>query len=286
MSQIQIAHIHAPIMPPSELRDLFSEAQDFYEAIFVDDNGYEDIDRFIEASDQKIKKLAQEFVDFAEQDSASEDWSNNIVKAERERHDRHLSQYTNILILYREALKAASKDGLTGLFNKKSFRCHLEKQLSILQEKDNSTHTRRKDNFDTNKTGAVLFIDLDKFKPINDTYGHGVGDEVLQLVAKTLKQVRPNDVVGRVGGDEFVILLNNVTSEEAQIAKNRIDEELNKLTLEIDHEGQKETISIHGSVGMAILEAGMTAEQVEEIADKDMYATKQAKGVERKPAMP
>ena len=83
---------------------------------------------------------------------------------------------------------AVSHDGLTGLANRSAFTAHLEDDTS-------------------DELTAVLFLDLDDFKPVNDTYGHALGDRVLALVATRLRHaVRPTDVVARLGGDEFAVL--------------------------------------------------------------------------------
>ncbi|HPF78025.1 MAG TPA: GGDEF domain-containing protein [Alphaproteobacteria bacterium] len=264
-------HKHAPILPPPELDELLPHAQVFMNAVFSTEDGQADINRLLDIYNGDITKLAWELTHCAEE---GEDYQ-----------DRHVHNYECLIKLTQYFAGLSGKDGLTGLFNKTSFKDFLQDKLENLQRRAATTYSRRGGDPDKNKTGAVLFIDLDKFKPINDTYGHGVGDDVLKLVAHTLKDVRPNDVVARIGGDEFVILLNETTAEEASLIKRRVDEALNTLALEVEYEGDKVLVEIHGSVGMSILKAGMSADEVEEAADKDMYLTKQAKGAERKPAM-
>ena len=67
---------------------------------------------------------------------------------------------------------------------------------------------------------AFLILDIDKFKNVNDTYGHAVGDKVLQRVGEFLKnQFRDNDIIGREGGDEFVILMKQVSSRDAALSR-------------------------------------------------------------------
>jgi diguanylate cyclase (GGDEF)-like protein len=104
----------------------------------------------------------------------------------------------------------ASHDELTQLPNRKLFLQHLQKLL----------HT----NLDTPAPFAVLLLDCDRFKLINDSFGHWVGDELLKVVAAILKDcVRPSDVIARFGGDEFTILLSNINGvEDAIVVSERI----------------------------------------------------------------
>jgi diguanylate cyclase (GGDEF)-like protein len=109
-------------------------------------------------------------------------------------------------------LHAAQHDALTGLPN----RALVYEVGSMLVSAAQRGHTRV----------AVLFFDLDRFKPINDTYGHETGDKMLQEVARRLRaSVRAGDLVGRIGGDEFVAILTNVGSEQdlARSATNILD---------------------------------------------------------------
>ena len=123
---------------------------------------------------------------------------------------------------------------------------------------------------------ALLFIDLDKFKPVNDTWGHAVGDQLLQAVARRLTgRLRDADTVGRIGGDEFVILLNEVGEEDdaAQVA----DELRLSLAQPFDLAGL--TLSISASIGIALFpDHGQDAIELAHHADDAMYQAKQAGG--------
>lgn len=95
---------------------------------------------------------------------------------------------------------------------------------------------------------CFLYIDLDRFKAINDTYGHDVGDKVLCKVAESLSQhMRTEDAVGRLGGDEFVAMALFNSNEKINQRVNTLEQQLNQLTIE--HQGH--TISIYASVGQA-----------------------------------
>ena len=95
----------------------------------------------------------------------------------------------------------ATKDMLTGILNRFAFEDELNRLIS------NSQRTRVK--------FALLFLDLDRFKEVNDTYGHDVGDKLLQEVAKrVLPNIRVEDVFARIGGDEFILLFTNITKEK------------------------------------------------------------------------
>jgi diguanylate cyclase (GGDEF)-like protein/PAS domain S-box-containing protein len=119
---------------------------------------------------------------------------------------------------------------------------------------------------------ALLFVDLDKFKQINDTKGHAFGDQVLIKVADILKhKTRKSDTVARFGGDEFILLLEDIHSREE--ALNMME----TLTTELDTECtiNDEKLKISSSIGVAIYpDEGSTIEQLISIADKAMYARK------------
>ena len=122
---------------------------------------------------------------------------------------------------------------------------------------------------------ALLFIDLDGFKPVNDTYGHSIGDLVLEQVGQRLKAMsRGKDVVARVGGDEFLLLLTNVQAEEAvaQVASRLIQ----GLSHPYAVEGREVMISC--SVGIAMYPDGCSHAKLIARADAAMYASKRAGG--------
>jgi diguanylate cyclase (GGDEF)-like protein/PAS domain S-box-containing protein len=122
--------------------------------------------------------------------------------------------------LEQQLRRAALYDPLTNLPNRTHVTDRLERLLSRRQHDGNGL--------------AVLYVDLDGFKPINDQYGHAAGDEVLVTVSRRLERaVRPGDLVGRLGGDEFAIALDGVDSDAAQLVADRIQRHLGEV-LEVD----------------------------------------------------
>lgn len=162
-----------------------------------------------------------------------------------------------------EAQQSALQDALTGLPNRLSFEQGLDHGLS--QAKRHGWGL------------AVLFIDIDKFKSINDSYGHDLGDQVLLMVANRLKSfVRDEDIVSRWGGDEFVCLLLEVKQEAdvTQLAEKMI----NRVAEAFEFQGT--VLSIRASIGIAIYPAdGDTSEILFKNADIAMY---KAKGTEQR----
>jgi diguanylate cyclase (GGDEF)-like protein/PAS domain S-box-containing protein len=118
---------------------------------------------------------------------------------------------------------------------------------------------------------TLLYVDLDRFKPVNDLFGHGTGDEVLRRVADRLRAtVSPSDVVARVGGDEFVVLAVGVTEPAAAtLLATRIRDRLREPYLLPTGE-----VVIGASVGAAIATPGVTAETLLHAADDAMYQAK------------
>lgn len=155
----------------------------------------------------------------------------------------------------------ANTDALTGLFNKRYF----EKMMEIRDE--------------NKKPYALFYMDLDLFKPVNDTYGHEMGDKVLKEVAKRLlKCIRSNDYAFRIGGDEFMLILNG--NLDAQLCEKRI-ERIKKLIGE-PYEFDGHTIKIGISCGSAVYpDDADCAADIQKIADKRMYEDKKINHAQR-----
>lgn len=120
---------------------------------------------------------------------------------------------------------------------------------------------------------AVLFVDLDHFKAINDTYGHEAGDFVLKQVAETLQRtVRQSDVTGRVGGEEFSIFLPNTDLEGALKLAEALRSAIEKLAPCFDNQ----PLSVSASIGVACNDhAGQLMSEIQRVADQAMYRAKQ-----------
>ena len=153
------------------------------------------------------------------------------------------------------------EDPLTGLLNRRGFERALERALAYVRR--------------YNATAALVYLDLDRFKPINDRHGHAAGDWVLGRVARLVgAHVRASDVVGRIGGDELVVLLWNVKAEQAA-EKARTFETL------IETEAfawQGKTFALGLSAGATMLSADDTVVSAVARADAAMYARKRERG--------
>ncbi len=165
------------------------------------------------------------------------------------------------LHLTQEKLKElANKDQLTNLYNRRYFYDVVEKIISIAKREKTSV--------------TVLMIDIDKFKNVNDTYGHGNGDEVIKSLATLLMEhTRESDIVARIGGEEFVVLLPNTTKESALKFANKLRLLTQELVISTqDGYSIKFTISI--GVNSVDLENEKTIEQALIRADKALYKAK------------
>ena len=154
----------------------------------------------------------------------------------------------------------ATHDDLTGLVNRRFFLESVEQAL------------RRAERFV--EAAGVLYIDLDGFKAVNDRAGHGVGDRVLTSMASRLRQsVRAADVVGRIGGDEFAVLIERLASpDDARVVARRIQDTLNGSV-----EVAGETWPLAASVGLAVAKNGHeSATELLARADEDMYLVKRS----------
>ena len=180
---------------------------------------------------------------------------------ERKAAEHKLRQQTEELQkLHAELKELASHDGLTGLYNWRAFYEHAEQMLK--------TAHRRQEN------ATLLMLDLDHFKQINDRFGHPEGDRVLQAVASTLRTTaRENDIVGRHGGEEFVVAMTGLTEAEGLLAADRLREAVAAI------ENMKTPITI--SIGVATLaprtgklNASRALTELLDQADQALYSAK------------
>lgn len=168
-----------------------------------------------------------------------------------------ISDLQHEFVLKQHLLESARKDPLTKLYNRRAFMAYLQQ-------------------FSTGKRGekpfVLAFIDIDHFKQVNDTYGHIVGDRVLQAVsARLLNNLREVDIVARYGGEEFVVLLPDCSKENALSAIDRLRERIAQQPICIDNQ----QIPVTFSAGLAVSSEFVT-EQLLKGADDALYEAKQA----------
>lgn len=162
---------------------------------------------------------------------------------------------------YNERLQEmASHDPLTQVLNARAYYAACEQQIAQSQR--------------SQQPFSVLFVDLDHFKAINDTHGHAAGDEVLRVVARTLRgQLRRSDLLGRIGGEEFSILLPDTALAGAQ----QVAENLRQAVQQCRPDIGKQSLNITASIGVTAHHTGAVSMQaIQQRADQAMYAAKKA----------
>lgn len=189
--------------------------------------------------------------------------SKHKIEQHAQELEKIVEQRTHELRLTNEELtRQATHDSLTGLPNRKLFNDRLHQALMLAHR---------------GKTGmALMFVDLDRFKWANDTFGHAVGDELLKEVSRRiLGLLREGDTFARLGGDEFTVILPNVvTLDDIENVAKRI---LTELTTPFCFDDVLQPIEISGSVGIARYpEDGNTPQSLLQHADEAMYRAKQA----------
>ena len=167
----------------------------------------------------------------------------------------HIEDITERKETERRLRRQASHDPLTGLPNRR-----------LLDQRLRSAVQRERD---PDRPGAVLFCDVIGLKNINDTFGHAAGDDVLRAVAqRLLQQTRSRDTVARIGGDEFVVLAEDIDPEDAEGMRRRIVET-------VDSPVQTTGLRVSLSVGVALID-GVDSDTLLHRADMAMYATRRA----------
>ncbi len=172
-------------------------------------------------------------------------------------HVGTLHDVTDVEMAHRKLEHLASHDTLTGLPNRALLRDRLRDAVASAKKHGNSL--------------ALLFVDLDHFKVVNDSLGHHAGDQVLVAVADRLSElVRPDDVVARFGGDEFVILCAPVTSADQTV--NLADRIRQLVSGGVEIDGEQVHVSV--SVGVVMGDGSTSPEAMLRDADSAMYAAK------------
>ena len=161
-----------------------------------------------------------------------------------------------------EALeRLAQRDPLTGAYNRRAFDAEVERAVERARRYDDQV--------------AACVIDLDHFKEINDRHGHAVGDEALVRVNRGLRaRLRTTDVLGRIGGDEFAVVLTHVDETAARRVAREMADTVEQVGADLAAEGRDNRLS--ASIGTASWTEGMTAADLLQLADERMYANKRA----------
>lgn len=163
---------------------------------------------------------------------------------------------------YEQSLSMALTDSLTGVFNRRYVSAHLPR----LMER----------SWESQKPVAILMFDIDHFKAVNDTYGHGVGDEVLREVAnRTNRNLRNFDLVARYGGEEFIVVMPDTDRDAAYAVAERLRRRVGEETFAVSAQVAEITVTI--SIGVAVVDGvGDTADAILKRADDALYQAKRA----------
>jgi diguanylate cyclase (GGDEF)-like protein len=157
-----------------------------------------------------------------------------------------------------EELEAhADTDFLLDIPNRRGFERELNRSIAYIKR--------------YHASGALVVLDVDRLKPINDAFGHAAGDQVLKaIVAELTREVRSSDVIGRLGGDEFGLLLWNLSETDARAKAASLEAAVDRLTFSF----RGQTVTTGASAGMAILDSHADAGRALEQADSLMYVRK------------
>jgi len=164
----------------------------------------------------------------------------------------------------RQHTKEARTDYLTGLANRPEFERAIDRAVAAAER-----HKRRL---------ALMMIDLDNLKDINDSHGHHVGDEAIRVLAHELQRaVRASDTCGRLGGDEFGVAMPEADEREAREVGHRVRQSLEEM-----NRTSKAPVPVEFSVGIAAWKPGMDWHAMYQVADKALYADKRRRQAGRK----
>lgn len=221
------------------------------------------IKRFFEEENSRIQKSGGVF----DEKNEYETYNNKIVKVRRKLYKNAIYAFiediteqkerdTRLSTELKRTKEANARDTLTKLYNRKKVEEEVNKFIK-------SEHTHK---------GVIILIDLDNFKNVNDMYGHLKGDELLIKFAGILSNhFRDTDIISRIGGDEFIIFINNNVDEEVLI--NKMENLLEIIKKELNENFND--VNVSGSIGIAYIDDNInTFEDVYKQADEAMYSAK------------
>ncbi len=163
-----------------------------------------------------------------------------------------------------KAADLADRDTLCPIFNRRAFERELSREIALAERYGVPL--------------CLIFIDLDRFKLINDRFGHATGDKVIQHVAQTLlDNVRQSDIVGRLGGDEFGIALTHADYEVGQAKARGLESIIGALTVRDAEDQTLEAVQLGASCGAVLWRRGHDASQLIAEADETMFRRKNEK---------
>ncbi|MDH3326992.1 MAG: GGDEF domain-containing protein [Gammaproteobacteria bacterium] len=162
-------------------------------------------------------------------------------------------------ILYQQALHAANKDALSGVYNRSTFEETLNREVKLAHR--------------YNRSLSIVILDIDNFKNFNDSFGHALGDQVIKSTAANISAcVRSTDIVFRYGGEEFVALLSNTSVEGAVFLAERIRHKIESSLVNHDNN----SVNVTASLGISELTEGEQNASFFSRADKALYEAKKS----------
>jgi two-component system cell cycle response regulator len=199
------------------------------------------------------------FIDDFSYEQAIEAGASDFIKKPFTMHEMMLR--IRHVHLQEKLREMSNSDELTGLYNRRGFYAIAQQQLKVANRAKGEV--------------ALLFADMDKFKSINDQWGHQKGDEALLAMANILKQTfRESDLIARISGDEFALLLIDTPEKNLSIVFNRLQKNIDAFNI---HSGMMFNLSL--SVGMAVYDHDRpcSIDELLKQADRRMYEQKQRK---------
>jgi diguanylate cyclase (GGDEF)-like protein len=174
------------------------------------------------------------------------------------------AQLARALARIDELQALADTDPLLDILNRRGFERELHRSVAYIRR--------------YRASGALVVLDVDRLKPINDAFGHAAGDQVLKAVVAALwREVRSSDVIGRLGGDEFALLLWNLSETDARVKALALEQAVDRLSFEFGGH----SVTAGASAGIALLNAHAEADVALAQADSAMYVRKAQRRRER-----